>query len=99
MALATICGQRSCTGQLAGMDTRAGVGGVYPHYPLLKTDSSLLPRCRLRIPPFEKARTVLEALQQRRPVRVKGGTCWETPADGTKGALAILGLRFPFSGM
>nr|XP_020729261.1 endonuclease 8-like 1 isoform X7 [Odocoileus virginianus texanus] len=28
---------------------------------------------RLRIPPFEKARTVLEALQQRRPVRVPGG--------------------------
>ncbi|XP_055274093.1 endonuclease 8-like 1 isoform X1 [Moschus berezovskii] len=28
---------------------------------------------RLRIPPFEKARTVLEALQQRRPVRALGG--------------------------
>jgi len=28
---------------------------------------------RLRIPPFEKAREVLEALQQRRPVRVRGG--------------------------
>lgn len=58
------------------MDTRAGVGGMYPgvggmypHYPLLNTASSLLPCCRLRIPPFEKARTVLEALQQRRPVR------------------------------
>ncbi|XP_024896107.1 endonuclease 8-like 1 isoform X1 [Pteropus alecto] len=28
---------------------------------------------RLKIPPFEKARTVLEALQQRRPVRMQGG--------------------------
>lgn len=31
------------------------------------------PHCRLKIPPFEKARTVLEALQQRRPVRMQGG--------------------------
>ncbi|EQB78106.1 nei endonuclease VIII-like protein [Camelus ferus] len=29
---------------------------------------------RLRIPPFEKARTVLEALQQRRLVRMQGGS-------------------------
>lgn len=28
-------------------------------------------RCSLGIPPFEKARTVLEALQQRRPVRAR----------------------------
>ncbi|XP_057580082.1 endonuclease 8-like 1 isoform X4 [Hippopotamus amphibius kiboko] len=40
---------------------------------------------RLRIPPFEKARSVLEALQQRRPVRVQGGTCTHLSVQADKG--------------
>lgn len=55
---------------MQAMDTRAGLAGC-PHSPLLSMFPSFLPHCRLRIPPFEKARTVLEALKQHRLVRVQ----------------------------
>lgn len=48
-----------------------------PRVPGLVCLSARLP-CRLRIPPFEKARTVLEALRQRRPVSGQrtSGSLW-----------------------
>lgn len=68
MALATTCGQRFCTGQQAGHGHEGGLAwaGVpcIPH--CLAWPPST--HCRLRIPPFEKARTVLEALQQHKLV-------------------------------
>lgn len=45
---------------------RPGVGWCALHSPLLSM--APLHPLRLRIPPFEKARTVLEALQQHKPV-------------------------------
>ena len=47
---------------------------MHPHSLLLSLAPSP-PHFRLKIPPFEKAREVLEALQQHRPVRVQEGMC------------------------
>lgn len=63
---------------------RAEVGWVCPHSPLPST-ASPPPPCRLKIPPFQKARTVLEALQQRRQVRVQGGMHIHLLVQATKG--------------
>lgn len=55
---------------MQAMDKRAGLAGC-PYFPLLSMLPSFYPTRRLRIPPFEKARTVLEALKQQRLVRVQ----------------------------
>lgn len=84
MESATICGQRSCIGQQAGYGY-SGWGRTWVTTSLL----SLGPphHSRLKIPPFEKARTVLEALQQCRLVRtVCSLMCAGSPARvGGKG--------------
>lgn len=49
-----------------------GLGWLGAHIPHCLACFPLSTHCRLRIPPFEKARTVLEALKQHRLVRVQG---------------------------
>ncbi|XP_054987730.1 endonuclease 8-like 1 isoform X2 [Sorex araneus] len=49
---------------------------------------------RLRIPPFEKARTVLEALQQRRPVRGVRGRAADASRQDREGSHTF-GPQFP----
>lgn len=60
-----------------------------PHPPLLSLPP---PHCRLRIPPFEKARKVLEALQQRRLVRMQEGMRWYLPYPNCVGRARCLQL-------